>query len=338
MEDTLVNDPPERLGLKIIEGPERGKVFNVSEPGGYIIGRGDDCDIALNIENKQASRKHARLVVTLDSARVVDLGSANGVWLKDGERVKEAVLSPGVEFRIGDNLLALENYGDFDPEVTQYARPVRGRSETGWFSSRVRIVVYAIALVLVLFFFYSMLTGKGKKGREAEAPKPPAQGELRQAPTPTPTPMPTAKTPTPPPRETQAPTATPPPSTAIPTAAPTMAPDAAHGEAHPEKAQEHFRQGMFFYRTGKLRRALDEFDAAYRLDTANESTRKWVLRVEKELDGEIDKHYRQAILAVKYLRYDEARREFKLVMQWVRDPEDERYRTAAQNLAELEGK
>ena len=63
------------------------------------IGRGADCDVVL--PDKMSSRKHARVEPTPDGGlRVVDLGSANGVWVGD-QKVTDTVLRHGESFAIG---------------------------------------------------------------------------------------------------------------------------------------------------------------------------------------------------------------------------------------------
>ncbi|MGH9379250.1 MAG: SpoIIE family protein phosphatase [Thermoanaerobaculia bacterium] len=71
--------------------------------GELIIGRGADCDLALG--DPYLSRRHARLHVTGTSARIEDLGSANGT-LVNGVRVEGAVeLADGDVIRVSETEL-----------------------------------------------------------------------------------------------------------------------------------------------------------------------------------------------------------------------------------------
>ena len=67
--------------------------------GVTIIGRGVDTDVRL--ESHQASRRHARIECAGGQCKVVDLQSSNGTFV-NGERVTQAVLSPGDRLRLGD--------------------------------------------------------------------------------------------------------------------------------------------------------------------------------------------------------------------------------------------
>ncbi|MEX2271270.1 MAG: NHLP bacteriocin export ABC transporter permease/ATPase subunit [Vicinamibacterales bacterium] len=63
------------------------------------IGRGSDCDVVLS--DSLASRRHARVEPMADGAlRVIDLGSANGVWIQD-RPITDAVVRHGEAFLIG---------------------------------------------------------------------------------------------------------------------------------------------------------------------------------------------------------------------------------------------
>lgn len=50
-------------------------------PGEYVIGRASEC--AFVVKDELVSRRHARLIVTEESVRIEDLGSANGVFVNE---------------------------------------------------------------------------------------------------------------------------------------------------------------------------------------------------------------------------------------------------------------
>ena len=72
--------------------------FDLSGPE-VVIGRSSECQIT--IEDPLISRKHARIAIDADEARVSDLGSRNGVRV-NGRLVKgEQVLKDGAALSVG---------------------------------------------------------------------------------------------------------------------------------------------------------------------------------------------------------------------------------------------
>ena len=68
--------------------------------GEHIIGRGRE--VAVVVRTPEASRHHARVVVSADSIAVEDLGSRNGTKV-NGKRINDSVtLQPGDRLKIGD--------------------------------------------------------------------------------------------------------------------------------------------------------------------------------------------------------------------------------------------
>jgi pSer/pThr/pTyr-binding forkhead associated (FHA) protein len=74
-----------------------------------VIGRREDCD--LRIPLGEVSRKHCRLVRDGDVLKVEDLGSSNGTFL-NGQRVQEALLSPGDSIQVGPVVFVLQVDGE----------------------------------------------------------------------------------------------------------------------------------------------------------------------------------------------------------------------------------
>src|SRR5918999_1619357 len=70
-----------------------------------VIGRREDCD--LRIPLGEVSRKHCRLVRDGDVLKLEDLGSSNGTFL-NGQRVQEALLSPGDTIQVGPVVFVLQ--------------------------------------------------------------------------------------------------------------------------------------------------------------------------------------------------------------------------------------
>lgn len=70
-----------------------------------VIGRREDCD--LRIPLGEVSRKHCRILRDGDSLKLEDLGSSNGTFL-NGQRVQEAMLSPGDTIQVGPVVFVLQ--------------------------------------------------------------------------------------------------------------------------------------------------------------------------------------------------------------------------------------
>ena len=76
------------------------------QPGGTLIGRGDDCGVLL--DHPQVSRHHARIFRDPFGRWIVeDLDSRNGVWVGE-RRVQAHALLPGERMTIGPFALTLE--------------------------------------------------------------------------------------------------------------------------------------------------------------------------------------------------------------------------------------
>jgi pSer/pThr/pTyr-binding forkhead associated (FHA) protein len=90
-----------------------------------VIGRREDCD--LRIPLGEVSRKHCRILRDGDSLKLEDLGSSNGTFL-NGQRVQEALLSPGDTLQVGPVVFVLQIDGQpSDDEL----RPVTMESAGG---------------------------------------------------------------------------------------------------------------------------------------------------------------------------------------------------------------
>ena len=86
-----------------------------------VIGRREDCD--LRIPLGEVSRKHCRLVRDGDTLQLEDLGSSNGTFL-NGQRVQEAMLSPGDSIQVGPVVFVLQIDGvPADDELSPVTRP-----------------------------------------------------------------------------------------------------------------------------------------------------------------------------------------------------------------------
>ncbi len=87
----------------VIEGPLRGKTFEVSELAS--IGRGETC--AVRLDGRHVSRVHARLEKRPDGMLIKDNGSRNGIFV-NGQSVREAILRPDDQVEVGEHVLVFD--------------------------------------------------------------------------------------------------------------------------------------------------------------------------------------------------------------------------------------
>lgn len=93
----------------VIEGPLRGKTFEVSELAS--IGRGEAC--AVRLDGRHVSRVHARLEKRPDGMLIKDNGSRNGIFV-NGQSVREAILRPDDQVEVGEHVLVFDPTKDPD--------------------------------------------------------------------------------------------------------------------------------------------------------------------------------------------------------------------------------
>ncbi len=91
------------VNLEVIEGQDKGIKLALKE-GEYVFGRARDADVLLNDPEEFISRKHFKVVVAKDLAKIRDLGGKNKTFLNDIE-IAEASLTKGDTIRAGKTLL-----------------------------------------------------------------------------------------------------------------------------------------------------------------------------------------------------------------------------------------
>src|SRR5687768_1205852 len=87
---------PEPFEIQVWRGQELLGTQSL-DPGSYVIGRSESCDIVL--PSAEVSRRHAHLEHRDGSWFIEDLGTANGVFV-EGERVRAAMLEDGARIAI----------------------------------------------------------------------------------------------------------------------------------------------------------------------------------------------------------------------------------------------
>jgi NHLM bacteriocin system ABC transporter ATP-binding protein len=95
--------PPEKpFGIRVVESDDRTQIgWEAPVRMAVDIGRERDCFAV--VAETSVSRHHARVSPDARGVRVVDLGSANGVWTGT-TRITEQVIEPGQRFRIGSTV------------------------------------------------------------------------------------------------------------------------------------------------------------------------------------------------------------------------------------------
>jgi two-component system response regulator AtoC len=82
--------------------------FELRGEASLILGRGDDCDVA--VPHESVSRRHARLTGDSGVWRIEDLGSSNGTFVA-GARIGKGEardVSPGTVVMLGDARVLLD--------------------------------------------------------------------------------------------------------------------------------------------------------------------------------------------------------------------------------------
>lgn len=311
MDDKTVYATPAARYLVVMRGPGQGRMYLILE-GATGIGRAPDNTVVLDARDVRASRHHAVLRVEGSLVVVEDLGSANGTLL-DGQPVSKAELRPGQELCVGDTVFVLSSPDApapapaSGPAARVNAEPFESAPAAPAKPPRSRALLYGALLVLALVALaFALLRGGDKPAEKAEAPAPVASD----------------------------------PAPAAPAALGPQAPPAGDDQAakQAEQSQELARLGNFLYNSGKIKKAVEHWREAVKLDPSNTQASRMLVRAESELDQLVDKHYRQAQLALRYQRLDEARAELLQVVENSLNPGDERTMDSQKKLEELGGR
>ncbi len=88
--------------LYVIAGTDEGKRYELTTA---VVGLGREANSAIRLHDTEASRRHAELrLLPNGTHQLVDLGSSNGTFL-NGKMIKDAVVKPGDEIRIGQSTM-----------------------------------------------------------------------------------------------------------------------------------------------------------------------------------------------------------------------------------------
>lgn len=97
--------PHAAFRIVVVEGPEKGKTFTLSEAARVLVGTSASCHFALR--DVTVSRRHLALRPLGAALEVVDLGSRNGT-LANGVAIVHAILWGGERLTIGETTLAVD--------------------------------------------------------------------------------------------------------------------------------------------------------------------------------------------------------------------------------------
>ncbi len=121
--------------LVILSGPQFGELFDLQPGREQVIGRSADADV--HVRDDAVSRRHASVTLDGEGARLVDLGSSNGVFV-EGLRVAEHLLRHGQRFQLGAHTtMKFVSSGDIEAESQRrFAESALYEPLTGLFGRR----------------------------------------------------------------------------------------------------------------------------------------------------------------------------------------------------------
>ena len=90
--------------LRVVAGPDQGRIFNLVDGTTLSIGRGENSDTRL--KDNTACRLHCELRCAGGDFQLVDLDSVSGT-LVGGQKIQEHALKNGEEFQLGNTRLKL---------------------------------------------------------------------------------------------------------------------------------------------------------------------------------------------------------------------------------------
>jgi predicted component of type VI protein secretion system len=98
-----VHDGAVQLVLEVVEGPVAGTRIPLDDP----VELGRDPDLEFHLDDREISRRHARVEADGDGAVISDLGSTNGTYVNDQPITTARRLVSGDQVRMGLSVLEL---------------------------------------------------------------------------------------------------------------------------------------------------------------------------------------------------------------------------------------
>ncbi len=295
--------------LIVLQGLDRGEKMDLETDREYLVGRSEECDIRIDLSDKTVSRKHARLKIKGNQIIIENLSTTNPVLVK-GKPVQKSALKDKGQFRIGESLFAVEKAG----KPTKTGAPTA--SGNGRNIPPLRIALIAALVIIFAGLFFLIMT-------DSDQPEGPDTDMGMNMTKSSPAELPVTETTLP---DSDLPDSGL-PATGLSVSSEDM-----------KNADQHFRQGMFFYDTGNISRAVEEWNRAVIFYPDHPDAQTWFLRAERELEEKIKTHYQNGMLHYKYMRYSDAAHEFRLVVELSRNKNSDQYINSLKSLNEIEGR
>lgn len=110
-----------RVTLRVIAGPQTGRVFTFEQHETFMIGRSEDAHFCLP-QDRYFSRHHCILEIAPPQCFLRDLGSTNGTFV-NGIRVDSVYLKSGDRIQGGETVLEVEVSTDIEQQPFNPSRP-----------------------------------------------------------------------------------------------------------------------------------------------------------------------------------------------------------------------
>lgn len=108
------------LILTVIQGPDKGRRFELPDMEPQLIGRSSE---ALPVTDNAISRRHAELTPDDGAWYIRDLDSQNGTYVNSVRILERTRLKPGDQVRCGQTLLVFGTTESRDPDVVRVVGP-----------------------------------------------------------------------------------------------------------------------------------------------------------------------------------------------------------------------
>ncbi len=306
---------PAECVLKIINGTGIGHVYPVFIGSPLIIGKGASCDVLLEVLTDNISHKHARLTARGDSYFLENLSQSHSVVVNN-RAVDEKLLIEGERFQIDDITFLLEP-PEFEFPKEQKKKKAGLKAGLAGFSGKKITLRRVLSLVLSLFLLLLVVIFLGKGEKEENITSEDSLPAQQQ------------------PQKKQAPQQK---ETRKESEAKATPKEVRPKEADRKKADEYFRKGMFFYENNDPKNAILFWRKAVALVPRHDRALTWLEKAEAELDSTIEEHYQSGLKALKYMRTDDAVKEFEIILDMALDGKDFRVTGARQQLQDLRQK
>ena len=117
-----MNSTDDTHKLLVTDGNAKGREIVIGS-GEFLIGRLADDDNGRLADDLELSRRHARIMRTLDGGiEIEDLGSTNGTYVNDQKVTTRRRLEPGDVIEVGQTKLSVLDAAGRSAQPTQFGR------------------------------------------------------------------------------------------------------------------------------------------------------------------------------------------------------------------------